>query len=525
MSIWFGQGDKTIRVRDTIYIGDRLAQVKINKSAGPDGVHPYVLKQCALSLSFPICLLGKKSVELGIVPVQWKFANITPVFKSGSKLIPTNYRGISLTSVLCKFIERIIADHIMSYLLRFNLISRHQHGFMSKLSTVTNLLQYIDIISGALDKKYSIDVIYLDFAKAFDRVPHSRMVLKLKSIGITGSLLVWCESFLSNRKQRVVMGEHIGEWKDILSGVPQGSVLGPLFFLIYLNDLLGLLTIPSEAYADDSKLISININGDQHLLLQENLNKIYFWTLIWLLFLNEDKCKVLHLGNTEQLKDKKEYYINGVQLSETLVEKDLGILVTSDLDWEKQIVKSCSTTTFVSKLIFKTFKYKSVEIIRMIYKSLIRPKLEYANVIWSPIKKAHIQMLEKVQRRCTKYGPLFKLNYEDRLIQLGLTSLETRRKRGDVIQMFKYVKGIDRINFVNPPVFLKTSTRGHQFKYHREDLNCKSHKSRSNYFLNRVWSDWNRLPEKALEVTTVNEFKNYIDKLEQFSVKSKLVRK
>ena len=125
---------------DPINIGDRLAKVKINKSAGPDGVHPYVLKQCALSLSFPICLLGKKSVELGVVPDKWKFANVTPVFKYGSKLKPTNYRGISLTSVLCKFIERIIADHIMAYLLRFNLISSHQHGFMSKLSTVTNLL-------------------------------------------------------------------------------------------------------------------------------------------------------------------------------------------------------------------------------------------------------------------------------------------------------------------------------------------------------------------------------------------------
>ena len=148
-----------------------------------------------------------------------------------SKLKLTNYRGISLTSVFCKFTERIIGDHIMKYLQRFNLISPQQHGFMPQLSTVTNLLEYIDIISGALYTGFSVDVIYLDFAKAFDRVPHKRLVLKLASIGIAGSLLKRCESFLSNRQQRVVMGDNISEWKDILSGVQQGSVLGPLFFL------------------------------------------------------------------------------------------------------------------------------------------------------------------------------------------------------------------------------------------------------------------------------------------------------
>ena len=497
---------------DPIDIEDRLSRFAGFKSIGPGKIHTH----CALSLSIPICLLCQKSVDSGVVPDIWKKANITPSFKSGSKLKLTNYRGISLTSVFCKFTERIIGEHIMKYLQKFNLISPQQHGFMPKLSTVTNLLEHIDIISGALNKGFSVDVIYLDFAKAFDRVPHKRLVLKLASIGITGSLLKWCESFLSNRQQRVVMGENISEWKDILSGVPQGSVLGPLFFLIYLNDLLQLLTTQSKVYADDTKLISINKSDQHKFILQEDLNVIYRWTVDWLLFLNEGKCKIIYLGTKEQLLNKNKYFINDIQVTETVAEKDLGVLVTNELDWEKQIIRNCSNATFAAKAIFESFTFKTIENIKYLYKTIIRPKLEYANVIWSPVNKKYINMLERVQRRFTKLGPLTKLDYNERLIRLGLTSLEIRRIRGDLIQMFKYVKGFDKINFVTPPKFLKTVTRGHMFKYHGDDLNRKSHKSRSTYFLNRVKPYWNKLPAEALEATSINGFKNVIDKLKLF---------
>ena len=354
------------------------------------------------------------------------------------------------------------------------------------------------------------------YYKAFDRVPHKRLVLKLASIGITGSLLKWCESFLSNRQQRVVMGENSSEWKDILSGVPQGSVLGPLFFLIYLNDLFHILTTQSKVYADDTKLISINKNDQQKFILQDDLNKIYRWTVDWLLFLNEDKCKIIYLGTKDQLINKNEYFINDIKVAETIVEKDLGVLITSELVWEKQIIRNCSNATFAAKSIFKIFTFKTIENIKFLYKTFIRPKLEYANVIWSPVKRVYINMLERVQKRFTKLGPLAKLNYNERLIRLGLTSLEIRRIRGDLIQMFKYVKGFDKINFVTPPEFLKTITRGHMFKYHGDDLNRKSHKSRSTYFLNRVKPFWNKLPTEALEATSINGFKNVIDKLKLF---------
>jgi hypothetical protein len=503
---------------DPIDIEVRLSKLDGNKSTGPDGIHPFVLKRCALSLSYPICLLCIKSLESGVVPDVWKVANITPVFKSGNKLQPTNYRGISLTSVLSKFTERIIVDHVMAYISKFNLISRHQHGFMPKLSTVTNLLEYVDIVSNGLNHGNSVDVIYLDFAKAFDRVPHQRLILKLRSIGITGPLLSWCESFLQNRKQRVVMGEYVGEWKDIFSGVPQGSVIGPLFFVIYLNDLILSLSITAKVYADDSKLISINNKNDntQQLIMQENLNLIYEWTVDWKVFLNELKCMVLHLGTLRQLENKYKYYINGTEVMETLVEKDLGIMVTGDLQWDRHIVKLCSSVNFYAKLVFKSFDFKSVSIIRSIYTSLIRPKLEYATVIWSPKLERHKELVEKVQHRCTKFGPLANLSYHERLVQLGLTTLEVRRKRGDLIQMYKYAKGIDRIQFVNPPVFRKNITRSHGFQFDGVDRVSMLHRARKYYFLNRVVNDWNKLPPEVLEATSVDDFKKKLDKLDQF---------
>jgi len=152
-----------------------------------------------------------------------------------------------------------------------------------------------------LNTGLSVDTVYLDFEKAFDRVPHKRLLKKLESIGIDGNLLSWSQSFLSNRKQRVIMGDHVSLWKVIGSGVPQGSVLGPLFFIIYVNDLFGLLSTPSLTYADDTKLVSVNVSANQSLILQNDLNLIFDWSQVWLLFLHIKKCEVMHFGNKLQL--------------------------------------------------------------------------------------------------------------------------------------------------------------------------------------------------------------------------------
>jgi hypothetical protein len=216
-------------------------------------------------------MIFQKSMDSGTVPSDWKLANITPIFKS----------------------DRIISTQIIEHLIKYSIISVRQHGFYPKRNTVTNSIEYLDTLTTALNNNLSVDTIYLDFEKAFDRVPHKRLVKKLESIGICGSKLLWSKSFLSNRKQRLVMGDHVSLWKIIGSGVSQGSVLGP-FFIIFINDLPKRFSTPSLTHTDDTKLISINNSLNQSMILQNNLNFIHDWSQIWLLYLNVKKCEVMH---------------------------------------------------------------------------------------------------------------------------------------------------------------------------------------------------------------------------------------
>jgi hypothetical protein len=204
---------------------------------------------------------------------------------------------------------------------------------------------------------------------------------------------------------------------------------------------------------------------------------------------------------------------------ETLVEKDLGILVTNDFKWDQHIIKMCSVATFAAKSIFKCFKHKSPSTIGMIYKSLIRLKLEYANVIWSPLLQKHKDMFEKVQRRCTKLGSLTNFSYQDRLIKLGLTTLETRRRRRrvDLVQISKYVKGFNTLNYFDPPKFLNNKTRSHKYNFER-DKPYKLHEARSSYLINRVASEWNELSPNVVDAFSVDDFKRKIDELKQFQI-------
>ena len=317
----------------------KLKQLKACKSAGPDRIHPRVLKELASPLSTPLSILFQRSLECGELPDAWREGTITPIFKKGAKDKPGNYRPVSLTSVVCKVMESIIRDQIIIHMKNNSLLSPHQHGFISGRSCMTQLLEVMEVWTKILDEKGSIDTIFFDFMKAFDSVPHRRLAAKWKAYGITGKVSNWLEAFLSNRRQRVNVNNNHSTWKNVLSGVPQGSVIGPILFVIYINDLPEMVEHTIKLFADDTKLFTKVSTIEDCSGLQQDINKLLDWSSKWLLKFHPAKCKVLRVGTGHP--DYQYHMLDDsnqpVTLEEIPHEKDIGVFMDRDLKFRTHI--------------------------------------------------------------------------------------------------------------------------------------------------------------------------------------------
>lgn len=374
---------------------------------------------------------------------------------------------------------------------------------------MSNILEFLDKVTKMVDSGKNIDVIYLDFAKAFDKVPHQRLLQKLKNHGIQGNLWNWISEWLKGRKQRVCLGGCKSAWQPVLSGVPQGSVLGPVLFLIFINDLDEDIVSWILKFADDTKIfgeVADSVTRDQ---LQADLNKLTLWSERWQMKFNVDKCKVMHIGSKNQ---NSTYMMNGKELQTTASEKDLGIIIMNSLKVSDQCMQAYNRASRMLGMMRRTIKSRSPEILISIYKSVVRPHLEYCVPAWSPQYIKDKDLLERVQHRFTRmFSHLRELEYMDRLRILGLWTLEERRNRADIIEVFKMAKNIGATTL--DQFFLRDSigrTRGHMYKLRR---NATSLNARHHFFTERVIPRWNALPQKALEVTTVNAFKGQLTQL------------
>ena len=484
----------------------KLNKLKVNKSAGPDGIHPRVLKETAESICIPLAIIFNKSIHEESVPQPWKDAHITALHKKGNKKNAENYRPISLTALCSKVLESIIRDSIVNYMMENKLFADQQHGFVPNRSCMTQLLCVLEDWTKWIDNGNNIDTVFLDFQKAFDSVPYERLLSKLESYGISGKFSKWIKSFLSDRRQRVVVGNEKSEWENVKSGIPQGSVLGPTLFVLFINDLPEVVSSTIKIFADDTKMYRKVNNDEDRLLLQKDIDKLCKWSETWQLQFNATKCKVMHKGKHSL---NATYEMNGTILENVTEEKDLGVIIDNELKFHKHVSAAVLKANQTLGIVKKTFSTLDKELLPIVFRHQIRPYLEYGNIIWHPRYKGDIRKVEGVQRRATKLIPELKDQpYQQRLENLNMYSMEYRRKRGDMIQVYKIMNKMERID---PSDFFTqntNSTRGHSRKLFK---NRFKEEVRKYAFSQRIITDWNSLTEHIVASESLNIFKGRLD--------------
>ena len=487
----------------------RLQNLDTNKSAGPDHLHPRLLKELATIIAGPLSDLFQKSINAKSVPSDWKTAFVTPIFKKGSRLKAENYRPISLTSVVAKILERVVNDTILEHLKVNNILSPNQHGFQPGKSVETNLLETYDIITDLLDKGLPVDLVLLDFAKAFDKVPHKRLREKLTAAQLHPNLVNWLINFLSGRTQRVRLfgagGEKVfSEPCDVISGVPQGTVLGPTLFNIYINDIFSEVENKLSLYADDSKLFgAVNVKS-----LQTDVQKIQLWADKF----NISKCSTLHFGSSNPCAQyhMHEHASNSdPPIKTSTEERDLGVIVDSLLKFHANTIKSVSQANTNLGLIKRTVTSRSPLVFLKLYKALVRPVLDFGMCAAFPAYKGDVRLIEGVQRRATKViTNLGDKPYQDRLRALNLPTLVYRRNRSDMMMTRKLLNSsYAKILPIHPGP--PQCTRGHSKKLFKQSVRTRARKS---FFTNRVVNPWNELCEATVSAPTPEAFKKALDK-------------
>ena len=425
-----------------------IKRLKLKTKGGPDGIPPSFFINCCDELCYPLSLLFTFSFENSILPAVWLTSFITPIFKKGNPADANNYRPIALTATMCKLMEFVIKDQMVQFLVDKGHISKRQHAFIKHHSTASNLLECLRDWSIGLDGHMQTDVIYIDFAKAFDSIVPSKLLFKLEQYGISGQLLKWLSGFLTNRTQRVIIDYCFSSECAVISGVPQGSVLGPILFLVYINDIDSVCcgNTVLQLFADDAKLFSkINIDTVTS-TLQQSLDKLASWAKEWQLSININKCAVLSISNKPQ-PARLTYFINGIAIPCCSSYVDLGITISCDLSFERHINNIVSKARQRVSTLFRGFLSRNLSTMRLAFISYIRPILEYNGIIWNPCHIYHIDLIENVQRNFTKRIPsISSLPYSERLALLDLDLLELRRLRFDLIYYYKVLNHLTPFN-------------------------------------------------------------------------------
>jgi len=359
-----------------------------------------------------------------------------------------------------------------------------------------------------------VDILYLDFAKAFDKVQHQRLMLKLEGMGIVGAVLGWIKAWLLGRSQRVVLNGKESDWIHVPCSVPQGSVLGPLLFLVYIDDidacteqLVALLL----KFADDTKVVKRISSAADCADLQRIVENLTSWANKWQMHFNVGKCKILHFGRNNP---RQQYFMDGTALDAVTQEKDLGVLIDSTAKPSLQCAKAALKANQVLGQLLRSFHSRDMTSLVQLYKVFVRPHLEYAVQVWCPYTANDTNALEKVQKRLVRQITGLAGSYEEKLKKIGLTTLQERRVRGDCIETFKMLQGLTNVD-ATVWFALNSRVEGAQTRLSTDPLSLAIPRSRldlrKNFFSARVPSIWNSLPLPIRQSRSTNQFKNAYD--------------
>ena len=490
-----------------------LQNMKVAKASGPDGISPRILKNVAEEIAPVLARIFNFSLQTGKFPSIWKQANVTPLYKNkGKRSKLNNYRPVSLLSCIGKAMERCVYDVLFKYLIEEKLLTKYQAAYLPNSSTETQVLEIYHHILDALDKGKDIRFLFLDISAAFDKVWHKGLLAKLEKYGIKGRLYKWIENYLQNRTQRVVIEGKTSKPTMLNSGVPQGSILGPLLFLIYINDLPAKIETNIRVYADDSSLYinyAKNKEGEGAQALQEDIHRIEEWAEKWLITFNPTKTESLVFSR------KREVATPALNMLDTNIEevkehKHLGVTLQQNGTWKSHIVDICAKAkrkVDVLRSLMYRLNRKSLE---KLYLSYIRPSLEYGCTIWDNCNDYEKEELEKIQlaglRVITggKRGTSHELLYSD----TGIETLQERRDRRKLVMMFKIQKGKAPETLIELlPETTEKRTERHLRTKGNTTLIMAHSEAFHGSFIPQMIRKWNNLPQQTREVATVEQFK------------------
>ena len=456
-----------------------------------------------------LAILFNKSLKTGVVPQDWRTANISPVFKKGERYKPANYRPVSLTCICSKMLEHIVVSNLMKHFDQHNILTDCQHGFRSKRSCETQLLSLTQELHEQLENKKQIDMIVLDFSKAFDKVAHHRLLAKLDNFGVRGSLHQWIASFLLDRKQRVVVDGEASGWVKMESGVPQGTVLGPILFLAFINDLPEAVNSRVRLFADDCVMYRPIASTHDCTLLQEDLDRLSCWEQKWCMTFNASKCSSITITRKKN-KVIHDYVLHDTVLERTDTATYLGVELTSKLTWATHITRMCAKANRNLGFLRRNLQIQNRHIKEMAYKGLVRPVIEYCSPVWNPHQQKYIDKIEMVQRRAARYT--LNRNHissvSSMLQELDWETTSCRRSRADLICFFKVQH---KLIAVPSPSLIQRPNRQYSSSYYQIPF-CSTEAYRQSFFPRAVRL-WNSLPPTVQSLDSLDAFKAAISKL------------